>query len=390
MKETHLAMAIACIFLLIIIIPTSGNGEVETITTEDPLTPLKGSPKHVEVGQGGNLIIVTYTQSYGISLIHRNNDTIEQIIAPDIESNSVYQIHYNEDDNVLFAITGSGYQAYRTTLETIWLSNGTIQRMWLNSYANVINDLEYNAGTNTLFLAMYDGLWIIDVESQNITTKLDKNSGLKPGGILDFFQEPTENLLWFFTSWTQTNMNIQTLDLTTNTISTEIFNVTDIANKSGYTPIGEIFSLLYDTTTRDIYVAFHFNETSTGKDYYLACFDRDDTSKFIHLPTAFLSQGEEITRSGENQVYIETRILDIHPRFSEEVGPFFQGGTIGLFHFDISNEKVSNWEGGFSTGFELRTFLEPVTYTSPVYDEKTEVYIDVILSYLLDPISRDI
>ncbi len=109
MKETHLAMAIACIFLLITIFPVFGNGEDVTITTENLETPLKGEPKYIEVGQGGNLIIVSYDKNYGISLINRNDNTIEHFTEPVLSSNEVHQIHYNEDNNVLFAITKLQY-----------------------------------------------------------------------------------------------------------------------------------------------------------------------------------------------------------------------------------------------------------------------------------------
>ncbi len=381
MTRKELAFGVVLIFLFMALIPAMGNAESETITTEDLETPLKGEPKDVEIGQDGNLIIVTYTRHYGISLIHRNNDTIEHITAPDIESNSIYQMHYNEDDNVLFAVTGSGSQAYRTTLETIWLSNGTIQKIWLEYYANAISDLEYNSDTNTLYLACNDGLWIIDVGSQEIKTKLDKNSGLKPGGILDFYQEPTENLLWFATSWSVEDINIQTLDMSTNAISSEKFNVTDIANKSGYTSNGPVLSLLYDTTTRDIYVGFKFNETSTGRDYSLACFDRDDTSNFVSLMTGYLSQGKEITRSDDYQVFIAAHIYEIHPRNDFGDGPFFFGDRVGLFHYDTSDEKMSISSDDRTDYFNFMTFLEEVIFTSVEYDEETEEYIDVDLKF---------
>ncbi len=210
---------------------------------------------------------------------------------------------------------------------------------------------------------------------------MNKDTGLLPGGVMDIFQEPSENLLWFVTAWTGLSMNIQTLDMTTNTISTTIFNVTEIAIGNGYTPQGPILSFLYDTTTRDIFVGFQFNDTATGDEFHLACFDRDDTSKFVPLPTGWLTTGEEITRSNEYHGFMARYIYDIYPRNNLGDGPFFLGNMIGLFHLDTSNEKMSKWVGGFSTGFELRTFLEPVTYTTTVYDVNTDEHIDVEMTF---------
>ncbi len=84
MKESSLAVATAFIFIFIALIPAMGNGEVETITTEDPDTPLKGEPKYIETGQDGNLILLSYQNNYGISIINRNDNTIEHITEPDI------------------------------------------------------------------------------------------------------------------------------------------------------------------------------------------------------------------------------------------------------------------------------------------------------------------
>ncbi len=384
MKESSLAVATAFIFIFIALIPAMGNSEVEMITTEDPETPLKGEPKYIETGQDGNLIFLSYQDNYGISIINRNDNTIEHITEPDIHSGSVHRIHYNEDDNVLFAVTGIGFDNRYTTLEIIWLDNDTIGKVMLNYYAPSVSDLEYNAFTNTLYLACADGLWIIDVDELEITEKLNKDTGLKSEGVWDLFQEPTENLLWFVTSWSKDNVNIQTLDMSTNTVSSEIFNVTDIAIRNGYTPQGPILTFIYDTTTRDIYVGFQFNKTITGEIFHLACFDRDDTSHFVPLPTGYLSEGKEVTRSDDYLGWKIFHINRMHSRNKNGVGPLFSGYGIGLFYIDPPIKKISTTDDELN----IKTFTKTVRRPSVRFDKGTEKWVDIEVDYEEPEIER--
>ncbi len=201
---------------------------------------------------------------------------------------------------------------------------------------------------------------------------------------MDLFQEPAENLLWFVTSSSKDNINIQTLDMSTNTVSSEIFNVTDIAIRNGYTPLGPILTFIYDTTTRDIYVGFQFNKTITGEIFHLACFDRDDTSNFVPLPTGYLSEGKEVTRSDDYMGWKIVHINRMHSRNKNGVGPLFSGHGIGLFYIDPPIKKISTTDDELN----IKTFTKTVRRPSVRFDKGTEKWVDIEVDFEEPEIER--